>query len=99
MSAPSATPQDRWYAMVHRDEKGVQRLLAAYAAPGISGPPALVSGGAPVGAHQFIATLPPAPGVAGPWGAAHSSIPVDPLTPRDTSGLAYAAAWRAMIGP
>jgi hypothetical protein len=100
ISAPGATPADRWYAIVHRDEIGAQRLLAAYAALGIPGTPAIVNGAPTAAAHEFIVTLPPAPGLAGPWGAAHSSVAVDRLTPRDMNGRpVYAAVWDAMIGP
>jgi hypothetical protein len=86
--------------MVHRDETGAGRLLAAYSALGIPGTPAAVSAAAPRDTHQFVAALPPASGVSGPWGSAHSSVVVDRLTPRAaTGGPAYAAVWDAMIGP
>jgi hypothetical protein len=97
---PGATPPRRWYAMVHRDEPGAERLLAAYGALGIPGPPAGANPASLAEAHQFVVTLPPSPGAAGPWGAAHSSVVVDRLTPRAASGRpAYAALWDAMIGP
>jgi hypothetical protein len=100
ISGPSATAPALWYGMIHRDEPGTQRLLAAYGALGLPGHPVIASTDAPAGVHQFIATLPPQPGVApGPFGAAHSSIVVDRLTPRAQDGRpAYAAIWDAMIG-
>jgi hypothetical protein len=100
ISGPSATPPALWYGMIHQDEPGAQRLLAAYSALGIPGHPVIVSTDVPAGVHQFIATLSPQPGVvAGPFGAAHSSIVVDRLTPRAQDGRpAYAGVWAAMIG-
>jgi hypothetical protein len=100
ISGPSATPAALWYGMIHQDEPGAQRLLAAYSALGIPGQPVVASADVLAGAHQFIATLPPQPGVAaGPFGAAHSSIVVDRLTPRAQDGRpAYTRVWDAMIG-
>ncbi len=100
VSEPSATSPVLWYGMIHQDEPGAQRLLAAYSALGIPGHPVTASSDVPAGVHQFIATLPPQPGMAaGPFGAAHSSIVVDSLTPRTQGGPpAYAGVWDAMIG-
>lgn len=62
LSAPSATPSDRWYGVVHRDEAGVRMLLTAYKTLGIPGSP--VAADTPVppsGSHQFVVTLAPRP--------------------------------------
>lgn len=102
LSAASATPPERWYAMVHRDEAGARTLLAAYAVLGVPGAPAVADASVPQTTHQFIVTLPPRPGPAMPAiaGPEHGSVAGDLRTPLDAAGRpVYAPVWRAMIGP
>lgn len=106
LSAPSATPSDRWYGVVHRDEAGVRMLLTAYKTLGIPGSP--VAADTPVppsGSHQFVVTSAPRLNPASPVlppiaGAAHGSVAADPRTPLDADGRpVYAPLWRALMGP
>jgi len=101
MMAPSATPADRWYGVVHVAEAGAGRLLAGYDALGVPGPPGIADVSVPAGTHRFIVTLPPRPGPAMPAiaGANHGSVAVDAQTPLSADGQPlYRAVWQAMIG-
>ncbi len=105
LRAASATPSDRWYALVHRDEAGSRVFLAAYGALGIPGTPAVADTSVPRDTHQFMVTLPPRGGTEGPVmpaiaSADHGSVATDLRTPLDALGRpVYAAVWRALIGP
>ena len=106
LSAPSATPSDRWYGVVHRDETGVGVLLAAYKTLGIPGTPLVADGPIPPpGSHQFVVTAAPRLNPAAPVlpaiaGASHGSVAADARTPLDADGRpVYAPLWRTMMGP
>ncbi|HLJ59737.1 MAG TPA: hypothetical protein VKZ50_08395 [bacterium] len=106
LSAPSATPSDRWYGVVHRDEAGAAALLAAYTTLGIPGTPVVADGPIPPrGTHQFVVTLPPRLNPAAPVlpaiaNAYHGSVAADARTPIDAAGRpVYARLWRTMVGP
>ncbi|HYM71221.1 MAG TPA: hypothetical protein VEZ44_16620 [bacterium] len=106
LSAPSATPSDRWYGVVHRDEAGVRMLLTAYKTLGIPGTPLVADAPIPPsGSHQFVVTLAPhlnpaAPVLPAIAGAYHGSVAADPRTPLDADGRpVYAPLWRTMMGP
>jgi hypothetical protein len=104
LSAASATPADRWFALVHRDESGSRTLLAAYEALGVPRTPAVADTSVPSGTHVFVVTLPPRPAAGAEMpamaGADHGSVAGDLRTPLAAAGLpAYAPVWRAMMGP
>jgi len=105
LSAPSATPPDRWYGLVHRDEAGEGRLLTAYRVLGVPGTPATADSSVPPGSHQFVVTLAPralpfAPAMPAIAGVYHTSVASDSRTPLDAAGRpAYLPVWRQMIGP
>jgi len=101
MTAPSATPADRWYGVVHVAEASADRLLAGHDALGVPGPPSIAGVSVPAGTHRFIVTLPPRPGPALPAiaGAYHGSVAVDARTPLCADRQpCYRAVWQAMIG-
>jgi hypothetical protein len=104
LSEDGATPRDRWFALVHRDEAWAAMFLGAYAALGVPGAPAVADGSASAGAHVFILTVPPrgaaAPAMPAIANPEHGSVATDVRTPLDAVGRpAYAPVWRAMTGP
>lgn len=89
LSMPSATPADRWFALMHAQERQAQSLRSAYAALGI--PPN----------HIRVLTLEPAepPGMGERMDVFHVSVVNDNLTPRGPGGAAaYRGDWAFLLG-
>jgi hypothetical protein len=102
LAQPSATPLERYFGLVHAEERAASSMLGAYAVLGLArfGEPVTLNGAdaPPPQAHMLVVTLPHrAPSVAAldPY---HGSTAVDGVTPLDASGRpAYAPAWAALL--
>ena len=89
ITAPSATPLDRWYAAYHQKESRAAAMKAAYAVLKI--PPS----------HVRVMTLDPRPdsGMDPRADLYHGSMDSPRLTPVDANGNpAYAADWEFLLG-
>lgn len=89
ITAPSATPLDRWYAAYHQKESRAAAMKAAY--PALKIPPS----------HVRVMTLDPRPGSGMNPRADlyHGSMDSPRLTPVDASGkAAYTADWIFLLG-
>jgi len=89
ITAPSATPMDRWYCAYHAKETNAAPMKAAYAAMNV--PPD----------HIRVLTLEPVrqPNTPANVDVYHGSMIAERSTPRDANGApAYAADWAFMLG-
>jgi hypothetical protein len=102
LAQPSATPVDRYYGLVHADERAARSMLGAYAELGLSqyGEPLVLSvGEKPLPeAHVIVVTLPYRPQQISSLDPFHGSTASDGVTPLDADGRpAYAPVWTALL--
>jgi pimeloyl-ACP methyl ester carboxylesterase len=105
LAQPSATPVDRYYGLVHAEERAARSMLGAYATLGLSqyGEPPVLSGTQPPPpeAHVIVVTLPHRLQQVTVLDPFHGSTAADGVTPLDADGRpAYAPVWAALlVGP
>jgi hypothetical protein len=102
---PGATPPERYYGVVHEQERGARPILLNYAALGLDrfGAPERVTSGTSAltsSSHLLVLTLEPrrSPGAA-LGDVYHGSTAADAVTPQLRDGSpSYRAAWAYVIG-
>lgn len=98
LSAPSATPIDRYYGFAHLQDKGIQRILRAWGELGLTsfGPPSNIDGmELPYAeSHQLVTNIPPAKP-----GKHHGCVAIDGQTPKSPAGVPlFRTAWQYLLG-
>lgn len=95
LSAPPATPPERYYGFVHRQDKGFENIQQAWQLLGLVGPGVNVDQVAPPynQSHWLLTGVPPARP-----GKHHGSVAVDNNTPKSPDGTPlFAPVWQYLL--